>query len=128
MSLQITVAEPARGAATAQEVVDPIPAVTRAPRQRLRAIALAAIVPVCLLLFWEVMVRWTGTRLIPTPRDVAIMMWDFAFGGIYNDAYSASLPIHFWKSVQRVYGGFFCAAAVGIPLGLLIGRVPLIRK
>ena len=63
-----------------------------------------------------------------TPRDVAIMMWDFAFGGIYNDAYSASLPIHFWKSVQRVYGGFFCAAVVGIPLGLLIGRVPLIRK
>ena len=55
------------------------------------------------------------------------MMWDFAFGGIYDDAYSASLPIHFWKSVQRVYGGFFCAAAIGIPLGLMIGRLPLLR-
>jgi NitT/TauT family transport system permease protein len=128
MSMQVTVAEPAHGPATAQQTAGPKPAVARASRQRLRAIALAAIAPICLLLFWEAMVRWTGTRLIPTPRDVAIMMWDFAFGGVYDDAYSASLPIHFWKSVQRVYGGFFCAAAVGIPLGLLIGRVPLIRK
>ena len=53
------------------------------------------------------MVRWTGTRLIPPPFGVATMMWDFTFGGIYDDAFSASLPIHFWKSVQRVYGGFF---------------------
>ena len=83
--------------------------------------------PLCLLLFWDLMVRWTGTRLIPLPGDVAIMMWDFAFGGIYNDAYSASLPIHFWKSVQRVYGGFFSAAAIAVPLGLMIGRIPLLR-
>ncbi|MBC7580037.1 MAG: ABC transporter permease [Tardiphaga sp.] len=95
--------------------------------QRFRAIALALIVPVLLLLFWDAMVRWTGTRLVPSPYGVAIMMWDFAFGGIYDNAYSASLPIHFWKSVQRVYGGFLCAAALGIPLGLLIGRIPLLR-
>ncbi|CAN5522375.1 ABC transporter permease [soil metagenome] len=95
--------------------------------QRVRAIGLALIVPVCLLLLWDMMVRWTGTRLVPSPYGVAIMMWDFAFGGIYDDAYSASLPIHFWKSVQRVYGGFFAAAALGIPLGLMIGRMPLLR-
>jgi len=95
---------------------------------RLRAIALGLIVPLCLLAIWDVAVRWTGTRLIPSPYDVAIMMWDFAFGGIYDDAYSASLPIHFWKSVQRVYGGFLCAAAIGIPLGLMIGRMPLLRS
>jgi NitT/TauT family transport system permease protein len=95
--------------------------------KRLQSIGLALIVPVCLLLLWDLMVRWTGTRLVPSPFGVAVMMWDFAFGGIYDDAYSASLPIHFWKSVQRVYGGFFGAAAVGIPLGLLIGRLPLLR-
>ena len=95
---------------------------------RLRAIALGLIVPLCLLAIWDVAVRWTGTRLIPSPYGVAIMMWDFAFGGIYDDAYSASLPIHFWKSVQRVYGGFLCAAAIGIPLGLMIGRMPLLRS
>ncbi|MET0219066.1 MAG: ABC transporter permease [Tardiphaga sp.] len=96
--------------------------------QRLRQIALALIVPVGLLVIWDVAVRWTGTRLVPSPFGVALMMWDFAFGGIYDDAYSASLPIHFWKSVQRVYGGFFCAAALGIPLGLMIGRMPLLRS
>lgn len=96
--------------------------------QRLRAIALALIVPACLLVIWDVMVRWTGTRLVPSPLGVAMMMWDFAFGGIYDDAYSASLPIHFWKSVQRVYGGFLCAAALGIPLGLMIGRMALLRS
>jgi NitT/TauT family transport system permease protein len=95
--------------------------------RRLRAVALAVVVPLCLLLIWDLMVRRTGTRLVPPPSGVAVMMWDFAFGGIYDDAYSASLPIHFSKSVQRVYGGFAAAAVVGIPLGLLIGRLPLLR-
>lgn len=107
--------------------VAPLPVAPSRLAQRGRAIALALIVPIVLLLFWDAMVRWTGTRLVPSPYGVAIMMWDFAFGGIYDDAYSASLPIHFWKSVQRVYGGFLCAAALGIPLGLLIGRIPLLR-
>ena len=127
MSLQMTVAEPSKGPAAAQEAAGAKPAAIYGWRQRIRAIALAMIVPLCLLLFWDFMVRWTGTRLIPLPGDVAIMMWDFAFGGIYNDAYSASLPIHFWKSVQRVYGGFFLAATIAIPLGLMIGRIPLLR-
>jgi len=123
----MTVAETSGGTVTAQDTPAPKLASARGLWRRARAIALAAVVPLCLLLFWDYMVQWTGTRLIPPPRAVAVMMWDFAFGGIYNDAYSASLPIHFWKSVQRVYGGFFCAAFVGIPLGLLIGRVPLMR-
>ena len=127
MTLQITVADPSKGSVTVAEATELKSAPALGLRQRVRSIALAAIVPLCLLIFWDLMVRWTGTRLIPLPGDVAIMMWDFAFGGIYNDAYSASLPIHFWKSVQRVYGGFFSAALIGIPLGLMIGRMPLLR-
>jgi NitT/TauT family transport system permease protein len=127
MSLQVTVVEPTSGPTTVQVTEGSRPAPIRGVRQRLGNVALAAIVPLCLLLFWDLMVRWTGTRLIPLPGDVAKMMWDFAFGGIYNDAYSGSLPIHFWKSVQRVYGGFFLAAAMAIPLGLMIGRMPLLR-
>jgi NitT/TauT family transport system permease protein len=110
--------------------IPPVPAAGKRGQgvQRARAVVLALIVPVCLMVIWDVMVRWTGTRLVPSPYGVAVMMWDFAFGGIYDDAYSASLPIHFWKSVQRVYGGFLCAATIGIPLGLMIGRMPLLRK
>jgi NitT/TauT family transport system permease protein len=85
------------------------------------------LIPLALLLAWDLGVRITGTRLIPLPRDVAIMLYDFTFGGIYDDAFSKSIHIHFWKSVQRVYGGFFAAAAVGIPLGLLIGRIKVVR-
>jgi NitT/TauT family transport system permease protein len=123
----MTVAETSRGTVTAEDTPAPKLPTARGLWRHARAIAVAAVVPLCLLLFWDFMVRWTGTRLIPPPRAVAVMMWDFAFGGIYDDAYSASLPIHFLKSVQRVYGGFFCAAFVGIPLGLLIGRMPLMR-
>ena len=85
-------------------------------------------VSLLLLLGWDLAVRFTGTRLIPPPRDVAIMLWDFSFGGVYDDAFSKTIHIHFWKSVQRVYGGFLMAAAAGIPLGLLIGRVRFIRE
>ncbi|MDI1343851.1 MAG: ABC transporter permease [Pseudolabrys sp.] len=127
MSVQTEVAAPASGPATGTTPTATTNASTSIWQQRAKAAALASVVPLALLLLWDVMVRWTGTRLIPPPSGVAIMMWDFAFGGIYDDAYSASLPIHFWKSVQRVYGGFFLAAATGIPLGLMLGRIPLLR-
>src|SRR5258707_4896617 len=84
------------------------------------------IVPLALLLAWDLCVRITGTRLIPLPRDVAIMLYDFTFGGVYDDAFSKTIHIHFWKSVQRVYGGFFAAALVGIPLRLMIRRIRFI--
>jgi NitT/TauT family transport system permease protein len=132
MTLPASAADPetggsAAGAADGAPVDAPPSGAGRALGARLRSIALAIVVPVCLLVFWDAMVRWTGTRLIPTPGGVAVMMWDFAFGGIYDDAYSASLPVHFWKSVERVYGGFFLAAAVAVPLGLMIGRMALLR-
>ena len=56
------------------------------------------------------------------------MMYDFTFGGIYDDAFSATILTHICKSMQRVYGGFFLAALIGIPLGLIIGRMKLLRQ
>jgi NitT/TauT family transport system permease protein len=103
----------------------------RRNRQRLealRAIALGAGFPILLILIWDRAVAMTGTRLIPSPYQVAVMMYDFSFGGIYDDAFSGTILIHVWKSVQRVYGGFFLAALIGIPLGLLIGRIKLLRQ
>jgi NitT/TauT family transport system permease protein len=96
--------------------------------ERLRAIALGAGFPILLILIWDRAVAMTGTRLIPSPYQVAVMMYDFSFGGIYDDAFSGTILIHVWKSVQRVYGGFFLAALIGIPLGLLIGRIKLLRQ
>lgn len=77
-----------------------------------------AILPVLLLLAWDLAVRATGTMLVPSPKEVGLMLWDFAFGGIYDDAFSETLPTHWIKSMSRVYGAFALAALVGIPLGL----------
>ncbi len=94
----------------------------------LRRLLTPALLPMLLLLAWHVGVRLTGTRLIPLPQDVALMLYDFAFGGIFDDAFSQTLHLHLWKSVTRVYGGFLAAALVAIPLGLLVGRIKLIRE
>src|ERR1700680_253669 len=103
----------------------------RRQRQRLetlRAFALGAGFPILLVLIWDRAVALSGTRLIPSPWQVAVMMYDFSFGGIYDDAFSGTILIHIWKSMQRVYGGFFLAAIVAIPLGLLIGRMRVLRQ
>ena len=95
---------------------------------KIRAIALGVGFPVLLVVMWHLVVSYTGTRLIPSPREVAVMMYDFSFGGIYDDAFSGTIVTHILRSMERVYGGFFAAAALGIPLGLLIGRVKLVRQ
>jgi NitT/TauT family transport system permease protein len=106
-------------------------AMRRRRRQRLetlRAIALGAGFPILLVLIWDRAVSITGTRLVPSPYQVAVMMYDFTFGGVYDDAFSGTILIHVWKSMQRVYGGFFLAALVGIPLGMMVGRIKILRQ
>ena len=95
---------------------------------RIRGIVLGAGFPVLLVIAWDLAVRYTGTRLIPSPRDVAVMMYDFSFGGVYDDAFSGTIVTHILMSMERVYGGFFAAAALGIPMGLMIGRMKLLRQ
>jgi NitT/TauT family transport system permease protein len=107
-------------------------AAAAAPQRRswdnARAIALGAGFPLFLILLWDRAVALTGTRLIPSPHHVAVMMYDFSFGGIYDDAFSGTILVHLAKSMQRVYGGFFVAALVAIPLGLAIGRIKVVRQ
>jgi NitT/TauT family transport system permease protein len=93
-----------------------------------RPMLLALIVPLLLLLAWHLAVRAGMTRLIPSPAQVAEYMVDFAIGGIWDDAFSATLHLHLWASMTRVYGGFALAALVAVPLGLMIGRIPLMAQ
>src|SRR6266705_3058784 len=56
------------------------------------------------------------------------MMYDFSFGGVYDYAFSATILTHVWKSMQRCYVGFLLSAVIAIPLGLLLGRVKVLRQ
>ena len=116
--------------ATQQALPEASPAVRRRQQviEKVRAIALGTAFPVVLVLCWHFAITMTGTRLVPSPRQVAVMMYDFTFGGIYNDAFSATILTHIWKSMTRVYGGFFLAAIIAIPLGLMIGRMKTLRQ
>ncbi|MBW6399492.1 ABC transporter permease [Roseomonas sp. HJA6] len=96
-------------------------------RARLKAFGMALIVPIALLIFWDLAVRFGWTRLIPSPAEVAEYMVDFAWGGIWDDAFSATLHIHLLASMSRVYGGFALATLVAVPLGILIGRNDTVR-
>jgi NitT/TauT family transport system permease protein len=104
------------------------PAPRTAWAARLKPLVLALIVPGLLLLLWQVATTQGWTRLIPTPAETAEYMVDFAIGGIWDDAFSATLHIHLLASAQRVYGGFALAALVAIPLGILIGRNLVVRQ
>ncbi|MEJ0017841.1 MAG: ABC transporter permease [Acetobacteraceae bacterium] len=113
-------------ATTQQAAVTPV---TEKPRLRLALTGkpLALIVPVLLLGLW-----WLGTAnqpdgLIPPPPIVGEALWDLAFGGINDDAFSGSLLMNVVASVSRVYGAFLLAAAIALPLGMLIGRLAIVR-
>ncbi len=93
---------------------------------RLRQPALAIAVPFALLAGWWLGTRGSGYSLIPSPSEVGQALVDLAVGDD-GDAFSGMLLTNTLASVGRVYGAFLLAAAVALPLGLLIGRLPLIR-
>ena len=95
---------------------------------RLRPLLLALAFPAALLVIWHVATAGRPGSLIPPPHEVWLELWDLAFGGINDDAYSRTLHIHLLASLSRVFGGFALAVLVALPLGMLIGRVPLVRQ
>lgn len=70
--------------------VSPVP---RRPwlSERARSVLLGVAFPVALVIAWRLLVVQTGTKLVPAPWNVGVMMWDFAFGGIHDDAFSGTI-------------------------------------
>jgi NitT/TauT family transport system permease protein len=95
---------------------------------RLKPGLLAVTLPVVMLVLWQLATARNPASLIPAPYDVWQEMRDLAVGGVNDDAYSGTLMTHLIASASRVYGGFLLALIVALPLGMLIGRVPLIRQ
>lgn len=95
---------------------------------RLRGVLLTLAFPLAILVIWHLATFGRKFSLVPPPSDVALELYDLAFGGIYDDAYSQTLHVHLLASMSRVYGGFALALAVALPLGLMIGRIPVVRQ
>jgi NitT/TauT family transport system permease protein len=93
-----------------------------------RQAVLAILVPLAGLLAWHLATAGRPYSLIPPPAEVAVQLWDLAFGGVWEDAFSATLLTHILASLVRVYGGFALAALVALPLGMLIGRIRVVRE
>jgi NitT/TauT family transport system permease protein len=94
----------------------------------LKNLAIAVLFPLIVLVVWHFATYGKKFSLIPPPSEVAIELYDLAFGGIWNDAFSQTMHIHLLASVGRVYGGFAMAALIALPLGLMIGRIPFVRQ
>ncbi|WP_247880296.1 ABC transporter permease [Brucella pituitosa] len=94
---------------------------------KLKKPALAVLLPLAFLAIWHVS-TYGAYSLIPPPSEVAVALYDLAFGGIYDDAYSNTLLTHVLASLGRVFGGFGLGCMLALPLGLLIGRTPLFEQ
>lgn len=111
----------------------PLAAAPAAPRRafptaRLSETALAVVVPLAVLVLWHLATHGRPYSLIPPPAEVAVALYDLAWGGINDDAFSRTLHIHLLASVSRVYGGFALAMLAALPLGLMIGRINVVRQ
>ncbi|GAA1980121.1 ABC transporter permease [Isoptericola halotolerans] len=92
-------------------------------------------VPVLVLLLWHTGVAqgWDvpgGIRMaaLPTPGAVLVRLVDLTVGGLVDDSFSAQLWRHVWASLVRAVSGFVLAAALAIPLGVLMGRSAHLRR
>jgi ABC-type nitrate/sulfonate/bicarbonate transport system permease component len=82
---------------------------------------------IVLLAIWEAVARveWVGPYLLPAPSALAESFYDLCIQGFPS---GIILPLHILITLWRVVLGFLLAAVTAIPLGLLIGRTPLLDK
>jgi NitT/TauT family transport system permease protein len=72
------------------------------------------------LVCWYYAVRWTATKIFPSPYEVERGFAELIHQGkLYRDILD---------SLRRVAIGYFAAAALGIPLGLMFGWYPAINQ
>jgi len=83
----------------------------------------AALLPALIVIIWSGVTEGglVSSYLLPPPTVVLAAAWDFIVGGGSNQAYSGTFIMHFLASLRRVLGGFCLGAAVGVPLGIVLG-------
>jgi NitT/TauT family transport system permease protein len=75
---------------------------------------------VLLVAAWHLLVRWTGTRVFPSPLAVVRGFVELVRKGLL-------LP-YLGSSLARAGVGYLLAVATGLPLGVVIGNSPMLGR
>ena len=81
---------------------------------------IGVILPLALLLVWQVLGSLYGTVRTPLPTRI------LAAAGVLIA--SGDLPMAIVQSLVRVFAGFLLAAAIAIPLGLVMGKSRVVER
>ncbi|MCC6198594.1 MAG: ABC transporter permease [Burkholderiales bacterium] len=105
----------------------PAPGKPPRPARDWRDVVYPVLVVIGVLVAWEAGVRldWLRPVQFPPPSKLATSLIELLAEG-YPEG--ISLATHVAITVQRIVIGYVLALALAIPLGLLIGRVPVIDK
>jgi NitT/TauT family transport system permease protein len=84
--------------------------------------------PLIVLVIWHLASTrgWVDPRFVPSPITVLHSLREWMFGQVGASPYSGTWFVHAGNSAYRVFGGFLCAAIVGVVLGCLIGWFRLV--
>ena len=88
------------------------------------------VIPALFILAWFA-VSHTGQippYLLPPPADIVMSGFSYIFGQAGSGPYAGRFLDDARVSIIRVALGFGLAALVGIPLGIMSGRIPIARK
>jgi NitT/TauT family transport system permease protein len=107
-------------------------------RSGLGRIGKSILVPAVVLLVWEALSR-TGRispAILPAPSQVVVRWWQYllplqAYDGSQSRlewVFSGELPQDAFGSLYRVLAGFVIGGGIALPLGLLMGRIPLVYE
>ena len=88
------------------------------------------IIPGTLVVAWWIVSQsgWIPGYLLPHPKDIAKTGYAYIFGLDGNGPYAGRFLTDATASLLRVAMGFFLAAFVGVPLGMLSGRLDWVEK
>ncbi|GHU37405.1 ABC transporter permease [Clostridia bacterium] len=94
----------------------------KTPFTRAGNFLLAIVVPIIIIIFWELIVAQgvVNKNLVPPPSK----LWTTFIGLISSGKLQTALSVSF----NRVFAGFFIAAAIGIVFGFIIGLFEPINK
>ena len=64
----------------------------------------------------------TEFELLPSPAAVASQMWDYVVGNPEEGIAAGTVFVAFWETFRQTLYGFAAAFALGVPIGILMGR------